>query len=64
MGVTQPRQRDAEQLARSKGVAAGRFMIEGRGSREPVAPNDTAANKAKNRRVEIYVAEPAPAAQQ
>jgi len=47
-----------------KGVAAGRFMIEGRGSREPVAPNDTAANKAKNRRVEIYVAEPAPAAQQ
>ena len=46
-----------------KGVAAGRFMIEGRGSREPVAPNDTAANKAKNRRVEIYVAEPAPAAQ-
>jgi outer membrane protein OmpA-like peptidoglycan-associated protein len=47
-----------------KGVAAGRFMIEGRGSREPVASNDTPANKAKNRRVEIFVAEPAPAPQQ
>lgn len=47
-----------------KGVAASRFMIEGRGSREPIAPNDTAANKAKNRRVEIFVAEPAPAPQQ
>lgn len=45
----------------SKGVAASRFTIEGHGSREPVAPNDTAANRAKNRRVEIFVAEPAPA---
>jgi flagellar motor protein MotB len=35
-------------------------FTEGRGSREPVAANDTSANRAKNRRVEIYVAEPAP----
>lgn len=47
-----------------KGIAASRFMIEGRGSREPIVANDTAANRAQNRRVEIYVAEPAPAPQQ
>ena len=45
----------------TRGVAANRFTIDGRGSREPLVANDTAANKAKNRRVEIYVAEPAPA---
>lgn len=46
----------------ARGVAASRITIEGRGSREPLVANDTAANKAKNRRVEIFVAEPAPAA--
>jgi outer membrane protein OmpA-like peptidoglycan-associated protein len=44
-----------------KGVASSRITIDGRGSREPIAPNDTAANRAQNRRVEIFVAEPAPA---
>jgi outer membrane protein OmpA-like peptidoglycan-associated protein len=47
---------------RTHGVAGNRFNIEGRGSREPIAANDSAANKAKNRRVEIFVAEPAPVA--
>lgn len=46
----------------SRSVAVNRITIEGRGSREPLVANDTAANKAKNRRVEIFVAEPAPAA--
>lgn len=46
----------------ARSVAASRITIEGRGSREPLVANDTAANKAKNRRVEIFVAEPAPAA--
>lgn len=45
----------------SKKVAASRITIDGRGSREPLVANDTSANKAKNRRVEIFVAEPAPA---
>ena len=45
----------------ARGVASNRFTIDGRGSREPIAANDTTANKAKNRRVEIFVAEPAPA---
>lgn len=44
-----------------RGVASGRVFTEGRGSREPLVANDTSANRAKNRRVEIYVAEPAPA---
>lgn len=45
-----------------KGVASNRISIDGRGSREPIAANDTAENRAKNRRVEIFVAEPEPAA--
>ncbi|MDZ4141097.1 MAG: OmpA family protein [Methylotenera sp.] len=46
----------------ARGVAFNRIAIDGRGSREPLVANDTTANRAKNRRVEIYVAEPAPAA--
>jgi outer membrane protein OmpA-like peptidoglycan-associated protein len=45
----------------TRGVASNRIAIEGRGSREPLVANDSAANKAKNRRVEIFVAEPASA---
>jgi outer membrane protein OmpA-like peptidoglycan-associated protein len=41
----------------ARGIAPNRFGIEGRGSHEPVASNDTDFNRAKNRRVEIYVAE-------
>ena len=47
----------------ARGVAAARFNTEGRGPREPVADNSTAEGRAKNRRVEIYVAEPATTAQ-
>jgi len=42
-----------------RGVSAARFTTDGRGSREPVADNATPAGRAANRRVEIYVAEPA-----
>lgn len=42
----------------TRGVASGRFTIDGRGSHEPVASNNTASGRAKNRRVEIFVAEP------
>jgi outer membrane protein OmpA-like peptidoglycan-associated protein len=44
-----------------RGVASGRIAIDGRGEREPIASNDTQAGRAQNRRVEIYVAEAAPA---
>lgn len=45
----------------TRSVVANRVAIEGRGSREPIVANDTSTNKAKNRRVEIFVAEPAAA---
>lgn len=41
----------------SKGVPINRIQIDGRGSDEPVAANDTPANRAENRRVEIFVSE-------
>lgn len=41
-----------------RGVGAGRIEVAGRGSREPVASNDTAEGRAKNRRVEIFLREP------
>ena len=43
----------------TRGVALNRIAIDGRGSREPIADNSTAEGRAKNRRVEIFVAEPA-----
>lgn len=44
-----------------RGVARNRIITDGRGSREPVADNGTPAGRDKNRRIEIYVAELAPA---
>jgi outer membrane protein OmpA-like peptidoglycan-associated protein len=45
----------------SHGVRMSRMSIDGRGSREPIASNDTAEGRRMNRRVEIFVAEPQPA---
>lgn len=36
-----------------KGVSANRMLIEGKGSKNPIASNSTAAGREKNRRVEI-----------
>jgi len=41
----------------NRGVARTRIATDGRGSREPVADNNTQQGRDKNRRVEIYVAE-------
>ncbi|CAE6490139.1 outer membrane protein OmpA-like peptidoglycan-associated protein [Nitrosomonas nitrosa] len=41
----------------SRGVPIQRIQIDGRGSYQPIAPNDSAYNRAKNRRVEIFVME-------
>ena len=40
-----------------RGVSPNRVMIDGRGEREPIASNDSESGRARNRRVEIYVAE-------
>jgi len=45
----------------TRGVAAGRVETAGRGEREPIADNNSDAGRAKNRRVEIFLREPAPA---
>jgi outer membrane protein OmpA-like peptidoglycan-associated protein len=44
----------------ARGVSPTRIVIEGRGEQQPVASNEDAAGRARNRRVEIYVAEPRP----
>jgi outer membrane protein OmpA-like peptidoglycan-associated protein len=41
----------------TRGVSPGRIVVEGRGEREPIASNNDPAGRARNRRVEIYVAE-------
>ena len=41
------------------GVTSTRIQIDGRGEREPVADNATESGRAKNRRVEILLREPA-----
>lgn len=43
----------------ARGVMASRIMIDGRGSRDPVADNRSAQGRAQNRRVEIYVGQAA-----
>lgn len=41
----------------ARGVDASRIQIAGRGSHEPIADNGSEAGRAKNRRVEIFLAE-------
>lgn len=64
--INEPLSRDRANSARdylvSRGVAATRIGTDGRGAREPVADNNTTAGRAKNRRVEVFVAEAAQAA--
>lgn len=43
----------------ARGVPSTRIQTEGHGEREPVADNATEAGRAKNRRVEIFLREPA-----
>jgi outer membrane protein OmpA-like peptidoglycan-associated protein len=39
------------------GLEAARFLYEGRGARDPIAPNSTEEGRALNRRVEIIILE-------
>jgi outer membrane protein OmpA-like peptidoglycan-associated protein len=40
---------------KAQGIPATKLLYEGRGGRDPVAPNDTEVGRAKNRRVEIII---------
>lgn len=53
------RARTVRDYLEDRGVPASRLEIAGRGSREPLADNATDAGRAKNRRVEIFLREPA-----
>ena len=48
----------------ARGVQVSRIMIDGRGSRDPIADNNTQAGRAQNRRVESYVGQAANPQQQ
>ena len=55
-----PRRADAAKAYLvSQGVAASRIATSGAGSTQPIASNATVDGRAQNRRVEIFVAEPA-----
>lgn len=41
----------------SRGVQASRISIDGRGAREPIADNSTEVGRARNRRIDIFLAE-------
>jgi outer membrane protein OmpA-like peptidoglycan-associated protein len=47
----------------ARGINGQRIAIDGRGSTQPIADNSTDTGRARNRRVEIFVAEAAPVAQ-
>ena len=59
--VNEPLSRDRAANTRDylvqRGVSPNRIMIDGRGEREPIASNADASGRARNRRVEIFVAE-------
>ena len=44
----------------SRGVSGARIQVDGRGSYQPIASNNTSDGRARNRRVEIFVGERAP----
>jgi outer membrane protein OmpA-like peptidoglycan-associated protein len=59
--INDPLSRDRAMAVRdylsARGLAPSRVSVSGRGSREPVASNDTEAGRAANRRVEIFLSE-------
>ncbi len=56
--LSKARARTVAGLLAERAGPPSRYISEGRGETEPVAPNDTAANRARNRRVEIVVLTP------
>lgn len=57
--LSQQRADSVKNYLSDRGVSAARIETSGRGSREPVASNATAAGQAQNRRVEIFLRDPA-----
>jgi outer membrane protein OmpA-like peptidoglycan-associated protein len=56
--LSMERATSARDYLTARGVGSSRIAIDGRGEREPIADNSTPEGRAKNRRIEVYVAEP------
>lgn len=56
--VSRARAQSVKDYLVAQGVAADRIDTDGRGSAEPLVTNDSAPNRAKNRRVELIVSQP------
>jgi type VI secretion system protein ImpK len=56
--LSKARARTVAGLLAERSGPPSRYSSEGRGDTEPVAPNDSAGNRARNRRVEIVVLTP------
>jgi outer membrane protein OmpA-like peptidoglycan-associated protein len=56
--LSQRRAESVRNYLQDRGVAGSRIEVAGRGAREPLVANDTAENRARNRRVEIFLREP------
>jgi outer membrane protein OmpA-like peptidoglycan-associated protein len=55
MSLSERRAGAAATYLAAQGVARTRLRSTGRGESEPVAPNDTEADRQKNRRVEVAI---------
>ncbi len=55
MRLSTERARTVYEFLLGQGIAAGRMKYQGFGPENPVAPNDTEANRSKNRRVEVVL---------
>ena len=53
--LSERRARSAADYLADQGVAHGRLHTEGRGEDEPIAPNETEADRQQNRRVEVAI---------
>jgi outer membrane protein OmpA-like peptidoglycan-associated protein len=58
--LSRQRAQNVSNYLSSRGVASNRITSDGLGSSQPLVANDTAANRAINRRAEIYVREQTP----
>lgn len=59
--LSRERAESVRNFLEDRGISGSRIEVIGRGSREPAASNDTAEGRAKNRRVEIFMRDPAQA---
>lgn len=59
LALSQRRARAVARYMAHKGIDGGRLAAVGYGETRPVAPNDTGANRARNRRIEVVITAPA-----